>query len=134
MKQKTIRWVAKEADVNAQTVLYYERRGLLPAPRRAANGYRLYDDNAVRRIRFIKRAQELGFSLKQIAALLALQERQGASCTEISAMAASHLEDIEQKIRALERMRQALIPLVDACPGKGPLNACPILDSLEGDE
>lgn len=134
MKQQTIRWVAKEADVNAQTVLYYERRGLLPAPRRAANGYRLYDDNAVRRIRFIKRAQELGFSLKQIAALLALQERQGASCTEISAMAASHLEDIEQKIRDLERMRQALIPLVDACPGKGPLNACPILDSLEGDE
>jgi len=134
MKQKTIRWVAKEADVNAQTVLYYERRGLLPAPRRAANGYRLYDDNAVRRIRFIKRAQELGFSLKQIATLLALQERQDASCTEISAMAASHLEDIEQKIRDLERMRQALIPLVDACPGKGPLNACPILDSLEGDE
>ncbi len=134
MKQQTIRWVAKEADVNAQTVLYYERRGLLPAPRRAANDYRLYDDNAVRRIRFIKRAQELGFSLKQIAALLALLERQGASCTEISAMAASHLEDIEQKIRDLERMRQALIPLVDACPGKGPLNACPILDSLEGDE
>jgi len=134
MRQKTIGWVAKEAGVNAQTVLYYERRGLLPTPSRSASGYRLFDEEAVRRIRFIKRAQELGFSLKQITALLALQEEQDASCAEVSAMAASHFEDIEKKIRDLERMREALIPLVNACPGKGPLKACPIMDSLEGDE
>ena len=132
MRQKTVGWVAKEAGVNAQTVLYYERRGLLPAPSRAFSGYRLFNDDSVRRIRFIKRAKELGFSLKQITALLALQGEQDASCAEVSTMAAGHLEDIGQKIHDLERMRTALVPLANACPGKeGPLKACPILDSLE---
>ncbi len=134
MQRKTIGWVAEAADVNVQTVLYYERRGLLPAPSRSSSGYRLFDYEAVRRIRFIRRTQELGFSLKQIAALLALQGEQTATCAEVSAMAASHLEEIEGKIHGLERMRAALAPLVDICPGKGPLKACPILDSLEGDE
>jgi len=133
MRQKTIGWIAKEAGVNAQTVLYYERRGLLRPSGRTASGYRLFDDKAVQRIRFIKRAQELGFSLKQIATLLALQEEQTATCSEVSHMAASHLKEIEGKIHDLERMRKALAPLVDTCPGKGPLKACPILDSLEGD-
>jgi len=131
MRQKTIGWVAKEADVNTQTVLYYERRGLLPVPSRSFSGYRLFNDESVRRIRFIKRAKDLGFSLKQITALLALQGEQDASCTEVSSMAAGHFEDIEQKIHDLERMREALIPLVNACPGKGPLKACPIMDSLD---
>jgi len=131
MRQKTIGWVAKETGVNVQTVLYYERRGLLPAPSRSASGYRLFNDESVRRIRFIKRAKELGFSLKQIAALLALQGEQDASCTEVSTMAVGHFKDIEQKIHDLERMRVALIPLVNACPGKGPLKACPIMDSLD---
>jgi len=134
MWQKTIGWVAKEAGVNVQTVLYYERRGLLSAPSRSFSGYRLFNDESVRRIRFIKRAKKLGFSLKQITALLELQGEQDASCAEVSAMAAGHFEEIEQKIRDLERMRAALIPLVNACPGKGPLKTCPILDSLEGDE
>lgn len=133
MQQKTIGWVAKKAGVNAQTVLYYERRGLLKACARTPAGYRLFDDEAVRRIRFIRRAQELGFSLKQIAALLAIQGEQDASCAEVSAMAAGHLEEIEAKIRKLERLREALLPLVDACPGKGPITACPIMDSLEED-
>jgi len=131
MRQKTIGWVAKETGVNVQTVLYYERRGLLPAPSRSFSGYRLFNDESVRRIRFIKRAKELGFSLKQITALLALQGEQDASCAEVSAMAAGHFEDIEQKIHDLERMREALIPLVNACPGKGPLKTCPIMDSLD---
>jgi len=133
MQQKTIGWVAKKAGVNAQTVLYYEKRGLLKPLARTPAGYRLFDDEAVRRIRFIQRAQELGFSLKQIAALLALQGEQNASCAEVSAMAAGHLEEIETKIRKLERMREALVPLVDACPGRGPITACPIMDSLEED-
>jgi len=131
MRQKTIGWVAKEADVNVQTVLYYERRGLLPAPSRSLSGYRLFGKDTVQRIRFIKRAQELGFSLKQVTALLALQGRQDTNCAEVSDMAADHLADIEQKIHDLECMRAALIPLVNACPGKGPLKACPILDSLD---
>jgi len=133
MRQKTIGWLAKEADVNAQTVLYYERRGLLPAPSRSFSGYRIFNDESVRRIRFIKRAQELGFSLKQITALLALQGEQDASCAEVSAMAANHMEDIEAKIHDLERIKKALLPLVEACPKKGALKACPIMDSLEGD-
>lgn len=134
MRQKTIGWVAKEAGVNAQTVLYYERRGLLPTPSRSFSGYRLFNNESVRRIRFIKRAQELGFTLKQVKALLALQGEQDASCAEVNKVAACHLEGIEGKIHDLERMREALIPLVNACPGKGPLKACPILDSLEADE
>jgi len=133
MRQKTIGWVAKEAGVNAQTVLYYERRGLLPAPSRAMNGYRVFNDASVRRIRFIKRAQELGFTLKQVEALLMLQDDKDASCAEVSVMAANHLEDIETKILDLERMKRALVPLVEACPKKGALKACPIMDSLEGD-
>ncbi len=133
MSRKTIGWVAREAGVNVQTVLYYERRGLLPAPLRSANGYRVFDDASVRRIRFIKRAQGLGFTLKQIVALLALQTEQNASCAEVSRMAASHLQDIETKIRDLERMRDALIPLVEACPKNGTLKACPIMGSLEGE-
>jgi len=133
MRQKTIGWVAKQAGVNAQTVLYYERRGLLPTPSRSMNGYRLFNDASVRRIRFIKRAQELGFTLKQVMTLLVLQGEQNASCAEVSSMAASHLEDIEAKIHDLERMRKVLVPLVEACPKKGTLKICPIMDSLEGD-
>jgi len=131
--KKTVGWVAKEAGVNVQTVLYYERRGLLPMPSRTTNGYRIFNDASVRRIRFIKRAQQLGFTLKQIMALLTLQSDRNASCAEVSSMAASHLEDIETKIHDLERMRKALMPLVDACPKKGTLKACPIMDSLEGE-
>jgi len=129
--RKTIGWVAKEAGVNAQTVLYYERRGLLPAPSRSFSGYRLFNDASVRRIRFIKRAQELGFTLKQVEALLTLQDDKDASCAEVSEMAANHLEDIEAKIHDLEGMRKALVPLVEACPKKGTLTACPIMDSLD---
>jgi len=133
MRQKTIGWVAKEAGVNAQTVLYYERRGLLPEPSRTMNGYRVFNDASVRRIRFIKRAQELGFTLKQVEALLTLQDDKDASCAEVSVMAANHLADIEAKILDLEHMKKALIPLVEACPKKGALTACPIMDSLERD-
>jgi len=132
MRQKTIGWVAKEAGVNVQTVLYYERRGLLPSPSRTLNGYRLFNDISVQRIHFIKRAQELGFTLKQVIALLTLQGEQNASCAEVSEMATSHLEDIETKILDLERMKKVLLPLVEACPKKGALNICPIMDSLKG--
>ncbi len=130
MTRKTIGWVAKEAGVNAQTVLYYERRGLLPASSRSMNGYRVFNDASVRRIRFIKRAQGLGFTLKQIMALLTLQTEQDASCAEVSRMAAKHLQDIDTKIHDLEQMRDALLPLVKACPKNGTLKACPIMDSL----
>ncbi|WP_038247062.1 MerR family transcriptional regulator [Ghiorsea bivora] len=132
MRQKTIGWAAKEAGVNTQTVLYYERRGLLPEPSRSFNGYRLFNDISVQRIFFIKRAQKLGFTLKQIAALLALQGDHNSSCAEVSAMALSHLEKIKSKILDLQRMKDALLPLVNACPKKGALNACPIMDSLKG--
>jgi len=134
MTRKTIGWVANKAGVNAQTVLYYERRGLLPAPARSMNGYRVFNDASVRRIRFIKRAQELGFTLKQVMALLALQGEQNASCAEVSNMAAKHLQDIEMKIHDLERMRDALVPLVEACPKKGAMKDCPIMGSMESDQ
>lgn len=127
---KTIGWVAKAAEVHVQTVLYYERKGLLPPPARSNSGYRLFNDTTVQRIRFIKRAQQLGFTLKQIAALLELQDREGASCAEVSRLAADHLREVEAKLHDLQRMRDALIPLVEACPKRGELTACPIMDAL----
>jgi len=125
--------MARQAKVSVDTVRFYEQRGLLPQAPRSHSGYRQYSPDDAKRLRFIVQAKELGFTLNQITVLLVLPGEQDASCAEVSAMAAGHLEDIEQKIHDLERMRSALIPLVNACPGKGPLKACPILDSLEDD-
>lgn len=130
MTRKTIGWVAKQAGVNTQTVLYYERRGLLPAPPRSISGYRLFNDETVQRIQFIKRAKELGFTLKQVITLLELQNTEHASCAEVSRMAANHLHDIASKIHDLESMRDTLMPLLEACPKKGTVKSCPIIESL----
>jgi len=134
MTPNSIGWVAKESGVKIQTVLYYERRGLLPKPLRTTNGYRIFDDESVRRIRFIRRAKELGFSLKQIGGLLDLQEESGATCSDVSAAAQEHSEEIAKKISDLKRIKKNLEPLLASCPGKGPLARCSILNSFKGDD
>lgn len=127
----TIGQIAKAASVNVETVRYYERRGLIPAPPRRSSGYRQYPARTVARIRFIKRAQELGFSLREIAGLLALRVDPETTCADVRSRAEAKIGEIEEKIRDLRRMRKALDRLASTCRGKGPTSECPILEELE---
>ena len=123
--------VAAGAAVNIQTLRYYERVGLLPKPARGTSGYRAYGGDAVRRVRFIKRAQELGFTLAEIADLLAFREEAARSCDRVEARASATVERISEKIHDLERMRTALSRYVNACRSREPLAECPLLGALE---
>ena len=124
--------VAKQGGVNLESIRFYEKQGLLPKPPRTRSGYRVFTDESVRRVRFIKRAQELGFSLKEIKELLALRFDTGTSCGHVRERAEAKLNDIEQKIRDLQRIKKALARLASACPGRGAMSDCPILESLDG--
>jgi Hg(II)-responsive transcriptional regulator len=121
--------VAQRGGVNLQTIRYYEREGLLPKPPRLPSGYRAFPESAVRRVRFIKRAQELGFSLSEIRDLLGLPGNAGAQ--EVRERTKAKIADIEEKIRRLRAIKDALTTLAERCPGCGPLSECPILDALE---
>jgi len=133
MKQgMTIGQVAYEAGVNVQTLRYYERRGILEAPKRSASGYREYSPDTVRLIRFIKRAQDLGFTLSEIEELLDLREHRPRKREAVRDLAAAKIRDIEEKVRDLESMKRALNVLVDSCACKGGAAECPILEALEG--
>lgn len=123
--------LAEQGQVNLQTIRYYEREGLLPKPPRLASGYRIFTSDAVRRVRFIKRAQELGFSLKEIKELLSIRIDPEKDCSGVQKLAKAKMADIEQKIRTLKAMKQVLGGLAAACPGRGPLSECPILESFE---
>ena len=131
MAQLKIGELAEQGEVNLQTIRYYEREGLLPKPPRLASGYRVFSSDAVRRVRFIKRAQELGFSLKEIKELLSIRLDPASDCSGVRRLAKAKVTDIEQKIRTLQAMRKVLGKLATACPGRGPLNECPILESFE---
>ncbi|RMD82376.1 MAG: heavy metal-responsive transcriptional regulator [Candidatus Dadabacteria bacterium] len=126
--------LAKRAGVNLQTIYYYERRGLLPAPPRVGGNYRAYPPEAVARVRFIRRAQQLGFTLSEIEELLSLRARPRARCREVYQRAERKLVQIDEKIRALRAMRKALVSLMSQCQGKAPASECPILDALEFEE
>lgn len=134
MDQLTIGTLAKEAQVNLQTIRYYEREGLLAEPPRRASGYRIFSWDAVRRVRFIKRAQGLGFSLSEIKELLALRIDQERGSAGVRTLAQEKIVDIEQKIRTLQAMKKVLRKLTERCPGCGPISECPILDSLDPKE
>lgn len=129
-KTLTIGRAAKAADVNVETLRYYERRGLLPEPPRTESGYRLYDTESVTRLRFIKEAQSLGFTLEEIQELLVLRVDSENSCADVRARAEQKVTDIEDKIRSLQQMRNALQKLVAACASGGPTGECPFLESL----
>ena len=124
--------VAKQADVNLETIRFYERKGLLPKPPRTASGYRTFSPDMVRRVRFIKRTQDLGFSLREIKEVLALRVDPDTTCADVRRRAEEKIADIEQKVRDLQRMKKALVRLAAACPGRGAMSACPILDNLDG--
>ena len=134
MKALTIGRLAKEAGVNLETVRYYERRGLLPRPPRSESGYRLFPDEAVRRLRFIRRAQELGFSLKEIRELLSLRVSRTANRSDVRRRAEAKIADIEAKVKSLESMKKTLRKLTKDCDGCVPVSKCPILESLDGED
>ena len=125
--------VASAASVNSETLRYYERRGLLPKPPRTAANYRSYPADTVHRVRFIKRAQALGFSLKEIRELLSLRATLGSNCGPIRERARAKLAAIGERIDSLNSMRSALLGLVEECSGDGPMAACSILDSIDGE-
>ncbi|MEZ4651977.1 MAG: heavy metal-responsive transcriptional regulator [Candidatus Eisenbacteria bacterium] len=126
--------LAQRCAVNFETVRYYEQQGLIPKPSRSVSNYRLYDEDTVRRIRFIKRSQELGFTLHEIKELLSLRAEPRAGCADVRERAQTKVRDIDEKIRTLQAMRRALSKLTSKCTGRGGISECPILDALEDDE
>lgn len=130
----TIGELARACGVGVETIRFYERRGLLADPRKQGVGYRDYSEAEVRRVRFIKQAQGLGFTLKEITELLALRVSSSTTCADVRAKARAKIEDIEEKIEALQAFRAALDRLVSQCAGSGPVSDCPILDALEDDD
>lgn len=125
--------LAREAGVHPETVRYYEGRGLLPRPERGASNYRLYPQEAARRIRFIKRAQELGFTLTEVEELLALRANARSRRASVRELALRKREVIAGKIRDLQRMEEVLAALTERCDGTGAVSNCPIIAALEGD-
>ncbi|MGH7145311.1 MAG: MerR family DNA-binding protein [Planctomycetota bacterium] len=129
----TIGEVARRVAVNVETLRYYERRKLLPLPPRSRAGYRRYPLETVKRVRFIKRAQELGFSLKEIRDLLLLRADPHGESLDVREAAVAKIASIEKNIVSLEAMRAALRKLVAACSGHHPRSQCPILEALDGE-
>jgi Hg(II)-responsive transcriptional regulator len=134
MEQLTTSQLAKRGGVNLETIRYYERRGLLPKPPRLQSGYRAFPLDAVRRVRFIKQAQEVGFSLKEIQDLLALRIAPSATQADVRARATSKIADIDAKIRKLRAMKRALVRVTASCCGQDSVSNCPILESLDSEK
>ncbi len=129
----TVGRTARLANVGIPTMRFYERAGLLPKATRTAANYRLYPDETVTRIRFIRRAQELGFTLKEIKELLELRVSLKKSCSDVRHLAGEKVADIEARVRSLQKMRKALSRLAEQCDAQRGTSGCPLLDYLESD-
>jgi len=128
----TVGRLAHAAQVGVSTLRFYERSGLLPKPLRTASNYRLYPKEAARRIRFVRRAQQLGFTLNEIKQLLNLRVASGSTCAEVRERADAKIRDIVERIGSLRRMARALARLASECGKKRSNHTCPILEHLEG--
>lgn len=126
--------LAQRSGVGIDTVRYYEREGLLPKPPRLASGYRSYGPIDLKRLRFVRRGKALGFTLPEIRELLALSSHGGKDMAAMKAVAQEKLADVESKLVELARIRDGLIALIEACPGHGSLEQCPILNALVQEE
>jgi Hg(II)-responsive transcriptional regulator len=133
MEPLTIGQLAERAGVNLETVRYYEREGLIPPPPRKSSGHRAYASDAVRRLRFIKRAQELGFSLAEIRELLHLKVDPDQLCTDVVRQIDAKAQEVEEKIRHLEAIKQTLTRMKESCDGHCAVSDCPILESLDAE-
>jgi MerR family mercuric resistance operon transcriptional regulator len=132
MGDLTIGKLAKCSDVGVETVRFYERKGLLRRPTKNLSGFRHYDPSDARRIRFIKRAQDLGFTLKEVKELIDLNANSKATCSDVRGKAEEKLAEVESKIKDLKRMKQSLKDLAEACgDGKQAVAQCRVLDCFE---
>lgn len=131
MNSMTIGQVAKQAGVGVETIRFYEREGLVDEPHRRPSGYRQYAPEVVRRIRFIRHAKDLGFTLREIKELLELRVEPDCHCGDVLELAQTKIADIEQRIEALQRMKQTLSQLATACRRRRRTEACPILDAID---
>lgn len=129
----TIGRLSAAAGVNLETVRYYERIKLMPPPARTASGHRAYEKGHIRRLVFIRRARELGFSIEQIRALLALSEPTRASCAEVREIARAHLDEVQAKLADLAKLKRILAETVARC-SSDPAPSCPVLDILTTQE
>lgn len=129
--QMLIGTLAEAAGVGVETVRFYEREGLIPEPPRSASGYRLYDEDAVRRLRFIRSAKDLGFTLAETKELLELRVTDSAGCDEVAARTRRKIARVDARIRELRRIRRSLQQLVRSCDEKEQTGECPIIDALD---
>lgn len=134
MEKMTRGDVAERADVGRETVRYYEKRDLIPKPSRTAAGYRQYTSEHVKRIRFVKRAQELGFTLKEIGELLSLRADPAIDSADVKKQAEAKVAEVEKKIRDMRRIKEALTSLIASCGGSEPTADCPIMEAMQRDE
>jgi MerR family copper efflux transcriptional regulator len=125
--------LARRTGVGIDTVRYYEREGLLRKAPRLASGYRSYGEGDMKRLRFVRRAKALGFTLPEVRELLALSAQDG-DMARLRAAASAKIADVDEKLAELGRIRAGLATLLDACPGHGRLDDCPILNALAGEE
>jgi len=121
--------LAKRTGCNLETIRYYEKIGLMPEPSRSTNGYREYDQIHVKRLQFIMRGRELGFTMEDLKSLLDLVDRKAVSCGEVSRLTKEHLESVHQKINDLRRIEDALSKTLLSCSGKD-VPECPVIDAL----
>lgn len=126
--------LAERAGVNVQTLRYYERRGLLPEPARLDSGYRAYGADAVRIVRFVRRAQKLGFSLEEIDTLLDLSAGGPESCEAASELATAKVAELDQKLASITAMRDCLLRLIDTCVLPRDRRECPLLHAIENED
>ena len=133
METLTIGRLAERGGVNLETIRYYEREGLMLPPPRKSSGHRAYSPSALRRLRFIKRAQELGFSLAEIRELLALRRDPDQPCADVIRQIEAKTGEVERKIAHLRAMRRALIRLKSSCEGDCHVSECPILENLDSE-
>ena len=130
MTGMTIGKVASRTGVGIETIRFYERKGLINEPPRRDSGYRLYDTDVIDRLSFIQQAKSLGFTLEEISQLLSISLNSGEPLPAAKKIARKRLQDIEEKLKLLRSMKRTLKKLVDACPGKGTIDDCPILETL----
>ncbi len=134
MGNMTIGRLAKEAGVNIETIRYYERRGLIQRPPRRESGYRQYTRETLARLRFIKRAKLLGFSLREIQEILSLRLAPETTCSDVRIRVERKIADIDERIQALQEMKKALTTLARQCSGDAPAGECPIIEALDSTE
>jgi MerR family mercuric resistance operon transcriptional regulator len=126
----TISQAARRAGCGVETIRFYERQGLIERPPKPAAGFRRYPSEIVDRVRFIRQAQGLGFSLREIDELLSLRTDPAADCADVRSRASAKLDEVARRIDQLERIREALGELIEACPGHGATRTCSILEAL----